>query len=169
MPRVQSQPSTAECTLPSFADLAPLLDELARVAVRELHHPVKIDVTGWDDGDYTVRAFHHYGYYPGTDIKGKEVLDYDRDREVFIARYVERDTGTGEMTVLVERNVGRFPDPISSRGWWSRLARKDGRRSTQCPIPTRIGAASGSRSFETRRPGTIPMSAVQARNNRWRS
>lgn len=112
MPRVQSQPSTAECSPPSFAALAPLLDELARVAVRELHHPIKLDVTGWDDGDYRARASHNYGRYAGTDVSGREVLTFDRDREAFVARYVERDERTGASAVRVERVVGRADDPV---------------------------------------------------------
>lgn len=114
MPRVQLQPSTAspECTPPSFAALAPLLDELTRLAVRELHHPIKIDVTGWDDGDYTALAIHNYGHFAGTDVTGREVIKYVRDREAFVARYIERNTRTGDSTVLVEREIARFDDPL---------------------------------------------------------
>lgn len=114
MPPVQLQPSTAatECSPPSFADLAPVLDELARLAARELHHPIKIDVTGWDDGDYTALALHNYGRFAGTDVTGREVIKYVRDREAFVARYIERNVRTGDSTVLVERELARFADPL---------------------------------------------------------
>jgi hypothetical protein len=109
MPREQLQhrPDVA-----SFRDLAPLLDELTRLAEETLHHPFKIKTTVWDDGDYRSIAEHIYGRYAGTDVSGREVLTYDRDREAFIVRYVETDGRTGETTVCAEETIGDYPDPL---------------------------------------------------------
>lgn len=97
--------------IPSFGDLAPVLDRLADVANRELHDPVMIEVKGWDDGDWTAIAQHQFGSYQGTEWSGREVIRYDADSEQFHARYIEEHGETGASEILVERALESYPAP----------------------------------------------------------
>lgn len=108
------QKASTDAGPPSFHALAPLLDRLVTLAERELHAPFMVNVEGWDDGDFDAMVRHNYGRRPGTPWTGHEELEYDRDREAFVARYVEGNSETGDGEILVERVIERYPCPIES-------------------------------------------------------
>lgn len=82
----------------NYDRLARFLEALEDLAAAVLHHPYKIRVDLWDDGTHTIVASHRYG------TSAREVIQYDEERRVFVARYVVDPEG--DARVLLERVVG---------------------------------------------------------------
>lgn len=103
--------------IPSFAEIAPVLDRLRELAIEHLDDPSMIRVEGWDNGRFDAVSHHNTGLVDGDEsrLSGERII-YDLDREAFVRQYIEWEYGADERDVYEEEVIESFTCPIDVIG-----------------------------------------------------
>lgn len=111
MPTQQPESIDSASGIPSFAEIAPVLDRLRELAIEPLDEPHMIQVEGWDNGRFDAKAEHSRGVDAETGEKFHQRVEYDLDREAFVYGSVTWSESGGEID-RIERIIEDYPSPI---------------------------------------------------------
>jgi len=98
-----------------MSTIGPVVDEVIDIARHQLERPIKVRLRTWEDREFEVHVKHWYPAGSGNRYGYEAIVRYHSDQEVIKGFLTEKDTIDDEREVLLERELGHIPDPVTRK------------------------------------------------------